>query len=85
MVKSKEIGERALKIIEVWGSCGMPSCGGAHNGQQVEFVGGATEEIQPGTPRWMFPFSLIHHFLPYRHSKTPRNMERHIKGRGKPK
>lgn len=50
--KSKEIGERALKIIEVWGSSGMPSCGGSHDGQQVEFVGGATEEIKPGTPRW---------------------------------
>jgi len=75
-----EVGKTKIRIIEVYGSMGLPSCGmtdAASLGQGVkktEYIGGCDEEIMPGTPRWMFPIFLLYRWIPGNLSKSPRNM-----------
>jgi hypothetical protein len=86
MRKSKEShypGETLLRIISVYGSDGMPSCGktdanrlGQNGDGDNDHVGGTSEEVKPGTPFWMLPFALLHKFLPDRPSKSLRNMQK---------
>ncbi|MBI5123356.1 hypothetical protein HZA75_05865 [Candidatus Roizmanbacteria bacterium] len=86
----EKIGETQIRIIEVFGSRGLPSCGMTDAGSlgqgtsETEYIGGCKEEIKPGTPRWMFPISLLYRWIPGRLSKSPRNMqdfnEKHKRG-----
>ena len=42
------------------------------------YIGGCEDDIKPGTPRWMFPFALLHRFIPKKLPKSPRNMQKFI-------
>ena len=80
----RNIGETKIKIIEVYGSQGLPSCGmtdAALLGQgevTTEYIGGCEDYIKPGTPRWLFPFYLLYRFIPQKLPKSPRNMEKFL-------
>ncbi|OGK62402.1 hypothetical protein A2334_02740 [Candidatus Roizmanbacteria bacterium RIFOXYB2_FULL_38_10] len=77
-------GELKIRILEVFGSDGLPSCGMTDAGRlgqgegKTEYIGGSKEEIPPGTPRWMLPFALLHRYIPDKMPKSPRNMERYL-------
>jgi hypothetical protein len=74
-------GELKLRILQQFGSKGMPSCGltdagriGQDGNTQTIYVGGSTTNIAPDTPKWEMPVSVVHSLTPDRHSKSPRNM-----------
>jgi len=82
-------GERHIRILEVYGSRGLPSCGMTDAGSLgqgtsgTKYIGGCEEDIKPGTPRWMFPIFLLYRWIPEKLSKSPRNMEEFIKNHKK--
>ncbi len=79
----KETGKRRLRILQVFGSSGMPSCGvtdAARLGQDGEadtvYFGDSSEHIEPGTPLYCFPIWLFYRYTPWQLSKSPRNMQK---------
>lgn len=80
-ISALQLREARARIIWVFGSKGLPSCGATDakvlnsEGSGTEYVGGVKEEIQPGTPFSFWPVALIQRFLPHRQPKSPRNYQ----------
>lgn len=76
-------GRLQMRILETFGSCGLPSCGvtdAAKIGQGVDgacAIGARSDVIiYPGTPQWKMPLRIQKELVPARISKSPRNMEK---------
>ena len=76
----------AIRILEIFGSGGMPCCGitdagklGQGEDNQTFYIGRVGQEVDPGTMPWELELSIQHRLAPAGMSKSPRNMEHWLK------
>ena len=77
-----------MRILQTYGSSGMPSCGMTDAGALGQgendtcYIGGRSDvTIIPNTPLCKIPIFIQHELIPTDISKSPRNMQRYVKKR----
>jgi len=85
---SAEFAKYCLRILQIYGSQGMPSCGmtdaariGQNGRADTVTMGGSETFIAPGTPVWEMPVAAVHRIAPGGHSKSPRNMRQYFQNK----